>query len=169
MGTQPRPQKGARPQFSAHVYCGQTAVCIKIPLGVEVDLSLGDIVLDADPAPPSLKGTAPQFLAIVSCGQTPGWTKMPLGTEVGLGLRDIVFVDPRKRHTHPNQFLAYVYFGQTAGWMKTPLGMEDLSPGHIVLDGVPAPARRTTYKNSSGDEIAKVNLYAVRPEATRIR
>jgi len=25
------------------------------------------------------------------------------------------------------------------------------------------------YKNSSGDEIANVNFYAVRPEATRIR
>jgi len=30
-----------------------------------------------------------------------------------------------------------------AGWMKTPLGTEvDLGPGHIVLDGVPAPAKR---------------------------
>jgi len=26
-----------------------------------------------------------------------------------------------------------------------------------------------TYKNSSGDETANVNFYAVRPEATRIR
>jgi len=33
-----------------------------------------------------------------------------------------------------------VYCGQTAGWIKTPLGMEvDLCPGHIVLDGDPAP------------------------------
>jgi len=29
--------------------------------------------------------------------------------------------------------------------------------------------RREPYKNSSGDEIANVNFYAVRPEATRIR
>jgi len=29
---------------------------------------------------------------------------------------------------------------QTAGWMKTPLGMEvELGPGHIALDGDPAP------------------------------
>jgi len=29
-----------------------------------------------------------------------------------------------------------------AGWMKTPLGTEvDLGPGHIVLDGVPDPAK----------------------------
>jgi len=40
----------ALPQFSAHVYYGQTAVCIRIPLGTEVDLSLGDIALDGDPS-----------------------------------------------------------------------------------------------------------------------
>jgi len=28
----------------AHVYCGQTAECIKMPLGMEVGLGLGDIV-----------------------------------------------------------------------------------------------------------------------------
>jgi len=42
----------------------------------------------------------------------------------------------------PTQFSAHVYCGQMAAWMKTPLGTEvDLSPGHIVLDGVPAPAK----------------------------
>jgi len=29
--------------------------------------------------------------------------------------------------------------------------------------------RTNKYKNSSGDEIANVNFYAVRPEGTRIR
>ena len=49
---------------------------------------------------------------------------------------------PEKGHTHPTKFLAYVYCGQNAGWMKTPLGTEvDLGPVHIVLDGVPAPAK----------------------------
>jgi len=40
-GPSPRPQKGeggAPPQFSAHFYCGQTAGCIKMPLGMEVGL-----------------------------------------------------------------------------------------------------------------------------------
>ena len=33
-----------------------------------------------------------------------------------------------------------VYCGQTAGWIKMKLGMEvGLGPGHIVLDGYPAP------------------------------
>ena len=51
--------KGQSPQFSAHIYCGQMAVCTRIPLGTEVGLSLGDIVLNGDPAPPRKKGTGP--------------------------------------------------------------------------------------------------------------
>jgi len=74
---------------------------------------------------------------------------MPLCKEVGLVLCDIVFdVDPATRpppekgHTNTTQFLAHVYSNQMAGWMKTPLGTEvDLGAGHIVLDGVPAPAK----------------------------
>jgi len=33
------------PQLSAHFYCGQTSGCIKMPLGMEVDLNPGDFVL----------------------------------------------------------------------------------------------------------------------------
>jgi len=56
------PKKRAEPpQFSSHVYCGQTAICIRIPLGVEVGLMLSDIVLDGDPAPPPLRGAASNF------------------------------------------------------------------------------------------------------------
>jgi len=62
------PQKGAYPQFSAHVYCGQTARWIKMPLGREVDLSPGNIVLDGDPTPQK-RGMDPQFSAHVYCGQ----------------------------------------------------------------------------------------------------
>jgi len=46
------PKKEAQPnQFSAHIYCGQTAGWIKMPLGAEVGLGPGDIALDDDPAP----------------------------------------------------------------------------------------------------------------------
>jgi len=52
----PSQKGGGAPQFSAHVYCGQTAGWIKTVLGTEVGLSPGDlVVLDGDPAPP-LKG-----------------------------------------------------------------------------------------------------------------
>ena len=42
------------PPLLAHVYCGQTAGWIKIPLGTDVGLGIGD-VLDADPAPSKRK------------------------------------------------------------------------------------------------------------------
>jgi len=63
----PPPKKkgwGAQPPiFSVHVYCGQTAVCIRIPLGKEVNLGPGDVALDGVAALtlPSKRGTAPSF------------------------------------------------------------------------------------------------------------
>jgi len=66
------PLKGAHPQFSVHVYCGQTVGWIKTLLDTDVDLGPGHIVLDGDPAPLE-SGTAtlppPLFSAHVYCGQ----------------------------------------------------------------------------------------------------
>jgi len=57
--------------FSAPVYCGQTAVWIKMPLGKEVGLGPGHIVLDGDPAALAERGAAArQSSAHVYCGQT---------------------------------------------------------------------------------------------------
>ena len=61
----------------ALVYCGQTAGWIKMPLGTEVNLGPGDVVLDGV--------AAPQFSVRVYCGQTAGWMKTPLGTVLDLG------------------------------------------------------------------------------------
>ena len=65
------PPKGAQspPQFSAHVYCGQTDRWIKMPLGTEEGLGPCHILWDGDPVPPQ-RGTALQFSARVYCGQT---------------------------------------------------------------------------------------------------
>ena len=68
------PPKGSQPhQFSAHVYCGQTAGWIKMPLATEVSLGPEDIVLDGAQLPPPKKikekGHGPQFSAHVYCGQ----------------------------------------------------------------------------------------------------
>jgi len=79
---------------------------IKMSLGTEVGLGPGNIVLDADPAPPLQRAQPhPQFLAHVCCGQTAEWTKMPLGTKVGLGPGHIVLhlnPGPRGKGGHPN-------------------------------------------------------------------
>jgi len=63
----PLPKKGQSPQFSAHLYCDQTAGCIKMPLGTEVGLGQNDIVLHGDPAPPK-RAQPTQFLTHVYCG-----------------------------------------------------------------------------------------------------
>jgi len=63
MGTQLTLQKRHSPptQFLAHVYCDQMAGWIKkMPLGTEVNLGLGDVVLDGVAAPPK-RGIAPCF------------------------------------------------------------------------------------------------------------
>jgi len=67
-GTQLSPGKRAHPpltQFLAHVYCGQTAGWIKMPLGTQVnvgpgDVGPGDVVLDGVAAPHK-RGTTPSF------------------------------------------------------------------------------------------------------------
>ena len=57
--TAPLPKKGAEPpQFLAHLYFSQTAGFIKMPLGMEVGLSLGDCVRWR-PSPLPQKGRAP--------------------------------------------------------------------------------------------------------------
>jgi len=57
------PKRGEAPQFSAHVYCGQTAAWIKMPFGTEVGLSLYNIVFAVDPANCRIKDvpTPPNF------------------------------------------------------------------------------------------------------------
>ena len=71
MGTQPPQKKGTTTptEFLAHIYYGQTAGWIKLPLGTEVNLGPGDVVLDGVATPPK-RGTAPpptfRFLSIVA-------------------------------------------------------------------------------------------------------
>ena len=68
---------------------------IKMPLGKEVGLGAGNIVLDGDPAFPPPNGHSPPIFGHVCCGQTAGWIKVPLGREVGLSPGHIVLdADP---------------------------------------------------------------------------
>jgi len=80
------PPKGHSPQLSGHIFCGQMARWIKMPLGMEVGLGPGDLVLDGDPVHLPKKGTEPppNFSAHFYCGHTAGCINMPLGMGVGL-------------------------------------------------------------------------------------
>jgi len=89
----PLPKKGAEPppQFSADVYCVQTARWIKVPLGMEVGLHPSDIVLDGDPAPLPKRGNSPSIFG--PCLLWPnGWMDQDATwyTKVGLGPGRIV-------------------------------------------------------------------------------
>jgi len=69
MGTQlPSPkgfgERSPLPNFRPMSIVASTAGWIKMPLGMEVDLGPGHIVLDRDPAPLSKRGTAPSFRSI---------------------------------------------------------------------------------------------------------
>jgi len=62
-----------------------------MPLGTEVGLGPGDIVLDGELAPLHRKGhSSPHFSAHVYYGQTDGWIRMPLCMKEGLSPGDIV-------------------------------------------------------------------------------
>jgi len=75
----PPPKREQSLQFSARVYCGQTAAWIKMPLGREVGLSPSDIVLDGDPAPLPQKGAEPPIFGPCLLWPNAGWIKMALG------------------------------------------------------------------------------------------
>jgi len=50
-------------EFSAHIYCGQMAGWIKMPLGREVGLDQSNIVLEGTQLPPK-RCTAPSFRSV---------------------------------------------------------------------------------------------------------
>ena len=146
-GPRSPPQNGA-PQFSVHYYCGQTAGCIKMPLGMEVGLRPWDFVLDGDPAPPSqngggTRGRSPPIFG--PCLLWPnGWMDQD-GTWHGGGPWSRPHCarwghsSPPPKGAEPH-FSAHLYCGQTAGCIKRPLGMKvGLSSDDFVLDGDPDP------------------------------
>jgi len=76
-----------------------------MPLGMEVGLGPGHIVLDGDPAPPM--GHSPPFSAHVCCDQMAGWSKMPRSRDVYFCPDDIVLDGdpaPPKVHSPPPNF-----------------------------------------------------------------
>ena len=108
-----------------------------------------DFVLHGDRAPCPKRGGAPNFRPTSIVAKRLHGSRCHWYGGRPRALRDIVFdVDPatpRKKGTPiPTQLLAHVYCGQMA-WMDEDdalIGTEvDLGPGHIILDGFPAPAK----------------------------
>jgi len=65
----PPKKRHSLPQFSAHVYCGQTAGWIKMPHGTMVGPGPCHIVLDGDPPAPSRKAHSNALFSVhVYCG-----------------------------------------------------------------------------------------------------
>jgi len=145
MGTQlPFFKKGQSPhQFSARVYCAQTAGWIKMPLGMEVKPRPRPHCARWGPSSPPQKGAQPPiFSPCLLCPN--GWVDQDaLDMEVGLGtvhiVLDVNLLAFPENGAQP-QFSARVCCGQTAGWIKMALCTKvGLVSGHIVLHGDPAP------------------------------
>jgi len=133
MGTQlPAPKMGTAPQFSGHVYCGETAGWrIKMPLDTDVGLGQGGIVLDGTQLPHKNVAQPP---ISEPCGQTARCNRIQLGKEVGSAEATLCYMgtqlSPQTRHGP--QFLVHVCCGETTGWIKMPLDTEvGLSPGDV--------------------------------------
>ena len=91
-----------------------------MPIGMEVGLSPGELVLDGNPPkreqscdfqPMSLLA---QLSAHVCSDQMAGCIRIPLGMEVGLGPRDTVRWEPAKKGAEL-RFSAHVSFGPAFG------------------------------------------------------
>jgi len=145
----PLPKRGGgSPNFSDHVYCGQTAGWMKLVLGMEV--CPGDFVLDGDPVPFPQKGaelpfpTLGPFLLWPNCcmHQNATWYRARLWPR-RLCVRWGPGSPLPQRGTDP-QFSAHICCGQMVAWIKMSLGMElGLDPGDFVLDGDPvAPPQK---------------------------
>jgi len=62
-------------------------------------------------------------------------------------------------------YVTLVYCGQTTKWIKVALGMEvGLGPGHIVLDGDPAPLLK---KGGRAPNFRPISIVAKRLDASR--
>ena len=138
MGTPLPLPKWAEPlKFSAYVYCGQTAVWIKMALGMEVGLRPSDCVRwgpsplpkkDAEPLSPILDPFLLRPNGYMHQDATCyGGRPQPWGLYVRWGPSPIP-----KKCAEPPIFSPYLC-GQMAGWIEMPLGTEiGLSPGDTV-------------------------------------
>jgi len=148
-GPSPFPKRGrsSPPQFSAHVYCGQTAGWIRMALGMEVGLGPGHIVLDGDThSSPSQKGAEPppQFWPYSIVAKRLYGSRCHLVRRLALAQATLCLMGSQlpPKGAQPPVFGSCLLW--LNGWMDEGaiLYGRDLGPGHIVLDGDPAPPRK---------------------------
>jgi len=136
-------------QFSAHVYCGQTAGWIKMTLGMELGLVPGHIVLGGNAAalPPQKKGVEPSQIFGPSLLRPKGWMHQDATWYGGRPQPTRLCVrwgpSPLPKRGRSPHFSAHVCCGQTAVCilmipLDTGVGLS-LGVIYIVLDGHPAP------------------------------
>ena len=127
-----------------------------VPLGREVGLGLGNIVLDWTELPRK--------------GGTPPIFGPPFVKRFALCYRSVVSLSVLS--------VTFVHGGQMVGRIKTKLGVQvGLGPGHIVLDGDPAPAPPKGYSppifcpyllRPNGCMDQDVTWYGARPRPRRL-
>jgi len=149
------PKCGQSPQFSSHVYCGQTAAWIQVPLGMEVGLGPGHIVLDGDPGPLLKRGHTPNFrpMFVVAKrldGSRYGLLRWKTSARGNIVLdADLALPPPLKGHSSLNFGPCLLWpngwMDQDATWCKG----WPRAPGHIVLHGdqFPLPSKKGTAPN----------------------
>jgi len=150
LGTQLPSPKGHSPQFSVPVCCGQTAGWIKMPLGREVGLGPGDIVLDGNPVRLLQKGhSRPHTFQPMSL-----WPNSSMDQDA-TWYRGRPWPRPhcvrwKPSSPPPNKGGTAQIFGPCLLW---PNGLMDqnatlygdrLGPCDIVFDGKPVPLKRDT-------------------------
>jgi len=118
-----------------------------MPLGTEVGLGPGHIVLDGVPAhiaSPQKGEHSPKCLAHVYCGKTVGWIKMPFGMELGLGPGYIMLGgDPAPLPNSPPILNPCLFWPN--GWMDQDATWYEGRPrsrAHSVIWGPATPTQR---------------------------
>ena len=192
MGTEPPSQKGGRAphRFLAHFYCGQTAGCITMPLGMQVGLSPGHFVFDGDPAT-----LPPNFRPMSIVAKRPDGSRWHLALKWALVQATLCWgtsSPPPKRGQRPPIFGPFLL--SPIGWMnqdgtwhgggpwskphcarlgpsfppsKRDSDMEiGLCPGDFVLDGQP-PSHRGGAPNFRLTSIVAKRLHASRCHLVR--
>jgi len=101
------------PTFLAHVYCAKTAGWIRIPLGTEIGLVPGDIVLDRDPAHTHPRKGAqqppPPLFGPLLWPASPQARILPINRIIDQAVRGRRFSWQSNRNYHPSSGVIYFF------------------------------------------------------------